>query len=245
MFHTLLIQPLYNGLIFLMDILPWFDVGVIIILFTVLVKLVLFPLSKKATLMQIEMKEMEPELKKIKEAYKNDRTLQAQKTMEVYRNRGVSPFSSILVILIQIPIIFALYFVFLKSGLPDINEGWLYSFINPPHVVDMNFLGLINITGKSLILALLAGISSYIQIRAVTPAIKPSGSGEERTFKDDLARSMNLQMRYVFPVIAFLVSYQISGVIALYWFTSNVFAIVQDKMLRKHKKNTAPTVQTT
>ena len=98
----------------------------------------------------------------------------------------------------------------------------------------MDFLGILNITDKSIILALLAGITSYIQIKAVLPAHKESG--EKKSFQSDLAKSMNMQMRYVMPVITFLISYQISGVVALYWFTSNVFAIFQDRFLRRHRQ---------
>lgn len=232
-FHTVFYQPLYNGLILLMDTLPWFDAGVIVILFTIIVKFILFPLSKKASLTQIKMKEIEPELKLIREKYKEDTQEQARKTMDLYKTKKVNPFSSILVILIQLPIIFALYFVFLKSGLPVLNTDLLYSFIPRPDAIDMNFLGLLDITHRSLLLALCAGISSFFQMKFSSP---PSpASSNNPSFRDDLARSMNLQMRYMFPIIVFFISYQISGVVALYWCTSNIFTIIQEANLRKSR----------
>lgn len=218
-----------------MDLLPWFDAGIIIIIFTILVKLATFPLSQKAVVTQMELRTIEPELARIREKYKDDKQEQAKQTLDIYRKKGINPFSSIVVVFIQLPIIFALYYVFLKAGLPSLNTDLLYSFIPRPESIDMNFLGLINITEKSYFLALLAGISSFYQIRFSMPAYqKPKDS--QASFKDDLAKSMNMQMRYVFPVIVLLISYSISGVIALYWATSNIFTLGQEFVIRKKYK---------
>lgn len=233
-FHTVFYQPLYNGLIALMGLLPWFDVGVIIILFTIIVKVALFPLSKKAVIAQAEMKKLEPELKKIKEKYKSDSQEQARKTMALYKENNVSPFSSLLTTLIQLPIIFALYFVFLKSGLPVVNEMLKYSFVPTPQSINMVFLGLINITNKSAVLAVLAGVSSYFQMKHSMPAL-PAQTGE-KSFQNDLSRSMSLQMKYIFPIIIFIVSLNISGAVALYWVASNLFTLAQEVFVLKKFK---------
>jgi len=233
-FNTYFYQPLYNGLIALMGLLPWFDVGVIIVLFTIIVKIALFPLSKKAVITQVEMKKLEPELKKIKEKYKNDSQEQARKTMALYKEKKVNPFSSILTTLIQLPIIFALYFVFLKSGLPLINETLKYSFIPTPTNINVLFLGLINITNKSAFLAVLAGISSYFQMKHSIPSL-PTPTAE-KSFQNELSRSMSMQMKYVFPVIIFVVSLNISGAVALYWITSNLFTLAQEVFVMKKLK---------
>ncbi len=233
-FHTFFYQPLYNGLIALMGLLPWFDAGVIIVLFTIIVKIALFPLSKKAVITQVEMKKLEPELKKIKEKYKNDSQEQAKRTMALYKEKKVNPFSSIVTTLIQLPIIFALYFVFLKSGLPLINEMLKYSFVPTPINVNVLFLGLINITNKSTVLAVLAGISSYFQMKHSIPSL-PTPTGE-KSFQNDLSRSMSMQMKYVFPVIIFIVSLNISGAVALYWVTSNLFTLAQEVFVMKKLK---------
>jgi len=217
-----------------MDALPWFDAGVIVVLFTILVKLVLYPLSKKASISQIRMKEIEPELKAVKEKYKNDSQELAKRTMEIYKQNKVNPFSSIFVILIQLPIIFSLYYVFFRSGLPALNMDLLYSFVPRPETINMNFLGLIDITEKSIALALLAGISSFFQALVVSPKLGPKGPNP--SFQDDLARGMSMQMKYIFPVIVFFISITVSGVVALYWFTSNVFTIFQELYIRRTTK---------
>jgi YidC/Oxa1 family membrane protein insertase len=233
-FHLVFYQPLYNGLILLMDLLPWFDAGIIVVLFTVLVKFILFPLSKSAVITQIRMKEIEPELRAIKEKYKDDSQEQARRTMEIYKEKKVNPFSGVFVVLLQLPIIFALYYIFLRSGLPNIDSSLLYPHIPKPNTLNMSFLGLINITQKSLFLALLAGVSSFFQAKFAAPPTPPKK--DSPSFKDDLARGMSMQMRYMLPVIVFFISYKISGVVALYWFTSNVFTIVQELFLRRTRK---------
>lgn len=235
-FHTVLYQPLYNAFITLVAFLPWFDAGVLVIIFTALVKLVIFPLSKKAVSAQMELKAIEPELAAIREKYKDDKQEQAKRTMLVYQEKKINPFSSIVVVLIQLPIIFALYYVFLRSGLPALNEGLLYAATPRPGALNMNFLGIINITHKSVFLALLAGVTSFFQIRYSVPAYKKDTT-KTPTFTDDLAKSMNTQMRYVFPFIVVFISYSISGVVALYWATSNVFTLGQEMVIRKRYKN--------
>lgn len=237
LYHELVYQPMYNGLIFLMDLLPWADVGVIIILFTILVKLVLFPLSKKSVQTQLMMRGIEPELSALREKYKDDKQEQGRQLMKFYKERGINPFAGIFLVLIQLPIIIALYRIFLHSGLPSIDLSLLYSFIKAPSSdqINMFFLGLVDVSGKNVFLALIAGITTYIQVRfsmpmtpkrTVTPSAKPN-------FQEDFARSMQLQMRYVFPVIAFFISWSISGAIAIYWITSNLFTIGQELVIRK------------
>ncbi len=235
LYHAIIYQPMYNGLIFLMDLLPWFDVGLIIIIFTLIVKLILFPLSKKSVQTQLTMKKIEPELNALKEKYKADKQEQARQIMKFYKEKGVNPFSGVLLLIIQLPIIFALYRIFLHSGLPSINMDLLYSFISEPHNINMFFLGLVDISKKNIFLALIAGVTTFLQVRFSMPAMpkRELTPGAKPNFQEDFARSMNLQMRYIFPVIAFFISWSISGAIALYWITSNVFTVGQELYIRR------------
>ncbi len=221
-----------------MDVIPWVDAGVIVVLFTAIIKLILFPLSKKAVNTQIQMKAVEPELAEIKEKYKNDKQELARKTMDLYKEKGIRPFTSVLLVFIQLPIIFALYRVFWHSGLPTVNTDILYSFVHVPESINMMFLGLINISLKSKILAVLVGLSAYLQARIVTPKPVPKKdtNPNDNSFKHDFARSMSIQMRYVFPIIAVFISYGISAAISLYWITSNIFTIGQELFLKRKLK---------
>ncbi|MFA6158506.1 MAG: YidC/Oxa1 family membrane protein insertase [Candidatus Paceibacterota bacterium] len=223
--------PLYNGLVFLAAHLPFFDAGVIIILFTILVKVILYPLSRKAARTQIAMKMYEPEMNAIKEKYKTDKQAQALHVMNLYRDKKINPFSSIFLLLIQLPIFFALYKIFYSTGLSAPDASLLYSFVKIPATVNMHFLGLIDVTSKSIVLAVLAAVSQYFQIKLSVPAAAPkTGKGG---FQDDLARSMQTQMKYVFPIMILFIAYNVAAALAIYWITSNLFMIGQEIVVRR------------
>src|SRR3989338_997032 len=228
LYHTFFFDPLYNLLVLLFEVLPWVDAGLIVIFLTILVRLIIFPLSRKAVLTQVKMSEIAPDLAKIKEKYKDKAEEQARLTLALYKEKGVNPFSGILVIIIQIPIILALYQIFIH--LPEINSSLLYSFVTIPDHINTTFLGVLDITAKSSFLALLAAISTFFQFQiSAKGQIQPKGN----SFSDNLTRSMQTQMKYIFPVIIFLISYRISGVIALYCLTTNLFSIGQEIFIRR------------
>ncbi len=229
-FSLVVYQPLYTGLIFLMSIMPWADAGVSVIVFTFLVKLALFPISQKATKTQLKMKSHEAELNLLKEKHKNDRQAHAAATMAFYKEKNINPFSTFFLALVQIPIILALYYIFYRGGLPHINTNLLYHFVSAP-TVSMNFLGVIDITKGSLVLAILVAASQYFQVRFSMPALKPKPPGA--SVKDDFARTLNLQMRYFLPALVGVIAYNIAGAVSLYWITSNLFAIGQELYVRR------------
>lgn len=237
LFNLTISKPFYNGLILLMKILPFFDAGVIIVIFTIIVKLVMLPLSIKASKAQLEMKGIEKDLNAIKEKYKDNKEEQSKKTIEYYKEHGINPFASIFILIIQLPIIIGLYRVFLKSGLPIINTTLLYSFVSAPASVNMIFLGLINISEKSIVLAVIAGITTYFQISLASKSQRDdSGQGTQ----NDIAKAMALNMKYFFPVLMTFIAYSISSAVALYLITSNVFAVGQEIYIKKkyHKSVT-------
>jgi YidC/Oxa1 family membrane protein insertase len=236
--HTIFFDPVYNGLVFFIDIIPGGDVGLAIIATVSVVKLILFPLSLKAVKTQKLMKELEPKLKAIKAEFKDKREEQAKAMMEVYKEAGMNPFASILLIFIQLPFVIALYLAVSKGGgvlLPQINTEILYSFIPNPAIASMNFLGQIDITGKSLPLALLAGITQFITMYFAMPALPPKVEGAPADFKDDFMRNMQLQMKYVMPIMIIFIAYTFSAAIALYFVVSNVVTLIQEIFVRKHR----------
>lgn len=231
LYHTFFFDPLYNILVLLFKVLPWADAGIIIILLTVLVRLIIYPLSRKAVLTQMKMSEIAPELALIKEKYKDKAEEQAKLTLALYREKSINPFSGILVIIIQIPIILALYQIFLHF--PEVNTSLLYSFVMAPDRINTTFLGLLDITAKNIPLAFLAALSTFFQFQS---SMKGQSSPKGNSFGDNLTRSMQTQMKYFFPIIVFFVSYRISGAIALYWITTNLFSIAQEFFIRKKVK---------
>jgi YidC/Oxa1 family membrane protein insertase len=230
LWNVILYQPLLNALAALVSIIPGGDVGIAVIVLTILVKVVLFPLSRKSIESQAEMNLLTPQLNKIKESGATKEE-QAAQTFELYKKYKVNPFSGCLLLLIQIPIIFALYYVFLKGI--SFQNGVLYSFIHIPAHMNMIFLGLINISKKSLILAVLAGVSQSLQAHYMP---KPAISGNTNpSFQDSFSKSMNMQMKYVFPFIIAFIAYNISGAISLYWITSNLFMVAQQIYIKKRE----------
>ncbi len=232
-FNTFFYNPIYNGLVYLIDILPNGDAGIAVVLITIAVSLILFSVSKKAIKTQIRMKEMEPEMRAIRENTK-DKQEQALKMMVLYKKYEMNPFSMIFLVILQIPVLFALYFVFLKGGLPDIHPELLYSFVSVPETVSMNMLGILDISQKSLILAILAGVTQFIQARIATPKNPPKS--DNPSFKDDFQRSLNVQMKYVFPVIIGFISAGFPAALPLYWTTRNIFMTVQEIYVKRTMK---------
>lgn len=236
--HTFFFDPVYNILVFFIDIFPHGDVGLAIIATVILVKFILLPLSIKAAKTQKIIREIEPKLAEIKEKFKDKREEQALAIMSLYKEAGINPLASIALIFIQLPIFIALYLAVSSGGgvaLPAINTELLYSFIPNPKEASMVFLGVFDITSRSLVLALLAGITQFFQVKMVMPEMAPKDPNAAPSFKDDFARNMQLQMRYVMPVIIFFVAYTLTSVIALYFVVSNLVAILQEFYIKKHR----------
>jgi len=235
LWNTIFYQPIYNALIFLINNITFGDVGFAIIILTIIVKLILFPLTKKSIKSQVLMKKLEPEIKEIKEKYKNSKEEIARKTFELYKKNGTSPFSGCLVLLLQLPVIFALYYVFYK-GL-DINTDLFYSFIKYPAELHTNFLGLIEMHEKSIVLGVLAGVTQFIQGHITLPSKKKGEvveiTKEKKSFQEEITSSMNMNIKYILPVFIAFIAYKISAAVALYWIVSNLFTIAQELYVRK------------
>ncbi|NLE07231.1 MAG: membrane protein insertase YidC [Parcubacteria group bacterium] len=234
-FKTIIYIPLYNALIAILNI-NWIDAGLAAVILTVLVKIILYPLAKKAMVTQILMKEKESELFSIKEKYK-DKQEQALKIMEFYKTNNINPFSSIFIIIIQIPVVFSLYYIFYKSGLPVVDTSMLYSFVKIPEAISMQFLGIIDVSQKSVFLAILAAVSSFLQMQLASKSTqnKPVSG----VVKEDFSQIMAKQMKYTMPFMVFFISWKISAIIALYWFVSNITSLIQEACIRRKIKKTS------
>jgi len=238
MFNTFLYQPLYNGFVSLVSIMPFNDVGLAIILLTIFVKLILFPLSHKQSKAQAKMKQLEPHIQAIKEKHKNDKLQQNQKMMELYKEHNINPLAGCLPVLVQLPIIIALYFVFMngiKDGVVDTTK--LYSFVHPIPL-NMMFLGFVDLMSKNWVLALLAGVTQFFQMKLAMPiAKKPETTKDgELSFKDEFAKNMSMQMQYMLPVMITYFAWILSAAIALYFVVGNIFVIFQELFVKKQMK---------
>lgn len=233
-FHAVAYDPIYNLLVFLVGVIPGGSVGLAIILATIIVKVILFPLSISAVRTQMVLKTVQPKIKEIQESLKDNREKMAQELMALYKKHKINPFSSLFLFIIQIPIIIALYLVFFREAFPELNQELLYAFVNIPDIINLQFLGFIDVTERSIILALLAGVTQFFQVRYALPA--PGPKKENASLQEDLMRNVQVQMRYMMPVLITVFAYIISGAIALYFVTSNLFAIGQELYMRKTVK---------
>ena len=229
LFHSYIYLPLYNGLVYLVDILPGHDMGLAVILLTILVRVVLFPLARRAVKTQMAMRKVAPEIEALKTTHKDDPQEQARATFELYRKHGIKPFSSFFLLLVQLPVLFGLYAVFVRSGLPTVDPALLYAAVPVPVAVSVDFLGFIDVTGKSVLLALVAGITQALYARLSMGPKKEAKS--DGTFANDLARNFELQARYVLPAIMAVFAYIASSAVALYFITSNVFMLAQELLM--------------
>jgi len=228
--NTLVYTPLYNLLVLIIDTVPGLDFGLYIIIFTILVKVLLLPLAIRAIKAQQAIKIIEPKVQALQKKYKDDKQAMGVELMQLYKTHKVNPFASIGLILIQIPIIFGLYYIVLRAGLPEIDPTRLYSFIPFPDTIPSSLLfGILDVTAKSLPLALAAGLTQFVQTKIAMPTSEPN---PEATPQQQMMQSITKQLQYVFPVMITVFAYTLSVAVALYFITSNLFHIAQELYVR-------------
>jgi len=230
-FYSVFYNPIYNALVALVALVPGSDTGIAIILLTIIIRLILLPFSLSAARTQRAMKSLEPKIKELKDKHKGDKEKEAVETLALYREARVNPFASILTVFIQLPVLLALYFVFLYEPFSTINTARLYAFTPIPGAISLQFLGLISLTAKSMILAIFAGLTQFLQAHlALSGSLK---SADGTSVQGDFQKVMNLQLKYVFPFIIATISYTTSGAIALYFITTNLAGSLQEWYVRR------------
>ena len=234
MFHTIFYEPIYNLLVFFLEIVPLHDIGASIILVTVVVKVILLPLNISAVRSQHALKKVEVEIKKVRELHKGDPQTSGAKMMEIYKREKINPLSSIFTIILQIPVFIALYLVFSKGITLDTNS--IYSFVSFPENLHTKAFGILDVTNKNIIVGLLTGITAYLLARRqaadmVTPTEKNKKS--EPSFQESFQQSLKVQILYVFPVVILFTASFLPSAIGVYWITSNLLGIAQDYYIKK------------
>ncbi len=234
MFQLLLTQPLYNGFIGLISAIPGGDVGLAIIALTGIVRLCFYPVFASQIKTTMGMQAMQPELDELRTKYKNDKEKQVREMGGLYKKYNVNPLSLFLSLLIQIPILLALYYTFFHTTLPAINTELLYSFIHAPSTVNIHFLGFFDLTKPNnivlvAIVALLQFISIYISM-ARTKNAPTSHLSAEKIAAQKMQQNI---MLYMLPGIMATVTYSTPGAVGLYFAASSLFAIMQEFVIRK------------
>lgn len=232
LFYAVLYQPLLNILIFFYNVIPGHDIGGAIILLTVLIRLILWPLMGKSIKGQKAMQSLQPKIQALKEQYKDDKQKLAQATMELYKAEKINPLSSCLPLLIQMPILIALYWV-LSAGLKSQKLDLLYPFITNPGTIKTMAFGFLDLAQKSWVLAILAGGAQYWQSKMLPmtpPAVKGEGSKDE-----GMAALMNKQMLYMMPLMTVIIGGTLPGGLTFYWFLSTALTGLQQVIMFRKK----------
>jgi YidC/Oxa1 family membrane protein insertase len=223
MFNTLLTQPIFNTLIFLYNNIG--DFGVSIILLTIIIRTILAPLFYKSFKNQTLLQKLQPEIQKIQHDHKDDREEQARRMLELYKQHKVNPFSGFLLILVQLPVLIAVYRVFYLGVTSETLKN-LYPFVSQPEVVNSTFLGLIDLSNKSILIVVLAAVFQYVHGRLTLPKIK---KGEPETQAVKISR----KMIWIGPILAVVILFNMPSAVGVYWLTTTLFSLAQQLYINK------------
>src|SRR3989344_3879548 len=220
-FYTIFYQPIFNALIYLYNIIPGQDLGVAILVLTLIIKLILYPLSQQSIKAQKALQDINPEIEKIKEKYKEEKEKMGPELMALYKEKKVNPFSSCLPILIQLPVLFAIYRVFYDMFTRPEAMNALYGFISRPVSLNPLAFGFLSLADKNWIIAILAGLAQYWQSKMLLSKRQVSGA----------AAMMNKQMLYFMPVFTIIIGAQFPAGLALYWLLTTLLSVAQQYLV--------------
>lgn len=246
-FNTILYQPIFNLLVWFYDVIPGQDIGVAIIVLTVIIKLILFPFTAKGLKSQRALATLQPKIEEIKNKFKDKKEEQAKAMMELYSKEKVSPFSSCLPLLIQLPILFALYRV-MRNGLRSEGLDQLYGWVVNPGHIDPMFVGILDLAVPSIFLAVLAGAVQFWQARMMTAKQPPKDLRKKKGARDEnLMATMNKQMVYFMPIMTVVIGATLPGGLALYWLVNNLLTVGQQYVAfrKKDEEKAEPSEQAT
>jgi YidC/Oxa1 family membrane protein insertase len=257
MFTTLIVQPIFNLLVLIYALIPGHNFGLAVIIFTVLARLLLWPLVKKQLHQTKAMRKLQPEIKKIKKAAKGNRQQESLMLMELYKERGISPFSSLGPLLLQLPIVIGLY-----SGLnkvvkdpqqlvdfayPSIQHmGWMEQLAKDIHRFDETLLGVVDLTRSALgthgvywpamVIVVAAAVTQYFQAKQLSPSDKNSKSLREilkaasegkEADQTEMNAAVSRSTRFLIPGMIFIFTVSIASALSLYILVSGLVAYVQ------------------
>ena len=239
LFHILVYQPVYNASILLYTLIPWADFGLAIIATTILLKLILYPLSQKQIETQREMQAIQPKIKALQKKYKEDKEALAKETMALYKEHHINPAAGCLPLILQIAFLLAVYRVILNISENQFRvvTGDLYAFVPQPENIQHFFLHLVNLAQPNIILAVLAAGALFYQTKMMMPAVelKEQTSATEPDFNSIMMK----QMLYIGPGLTLLFGATLPSGLSLYWLTATLITIYQQRRKKQAAKDTA------
>ncbi len=201
---------------------PNISYGVAIIIFTLIIRTMLLPLNIKQMNSQLKMSEIQPELKKLQEKYKNDPQKANIEVMKFYKEKGVNPLAGCLPLLIQMPILFAMFWVF-KGLFNDITPKPSFLWLNNLGAAEQN-LKIAGMNTYIRILPILSGASTYISSTLI--AVKGDSAQAKQT------ATMNIFM----GIMLVFMSWNMNAALVIYWIVGNLYQITQTYIMKNYKK---------
>ena len=259
-FELIVVQPIFNLLLFIYSVVPGADFGISIILFTIVIRFAMWPLVVRQLHQVKAMRKLQPELKRIKAATKGNRQAESMQMLELYKQNGVQPFRSILMLLIQLPIFIALFqviqiFTSHRDQIADFTYGFMQNLkpvqdlLANPNNFNEQFLGLVDLTLHAIgangvnvflvALALIAAITQYIISKQTSPTttskrlrdvLSEAGEGKQPDQAELNAVMMSKMVKFL-PFMMFFIMMSLPGALVLYYVISNIFAAIQQHFL--------------
>ena len=224
LYTEILYRPLFNAVVFLYNVLPGHDFGFAIIALTALIRILFFPLSIRTVRSQKSLNQLNPKMQEIKQRLKGDSSAQSAEIMKLYKEHKVNPLAGCLPLLIQLPILIALYQAFI-AGLKPENLSMLYGFVFNPGVIDKISFGFLDVTSKTPLLAIFAGGAQFIQAWAAKAQNQGLSPNKEMA-------ALNSQMLYFFPIMMIIIGWNLPAGLILYWITTTVFSILEQLYIK-------------
>ena len=235
-FNYCFYQPLFNFLILIYKLIPGGDFGISIIILTILIKLLLLPFNNKAIKSQKIITDLQPKIKEIQEKYKNDKEKQAKEMMEIYKKEKISPFAGIIPALIQLPILIALYQLFLR-GFNTEQMSLLYNFNHFSGEINPYFLGIINLSKPNYILAIIVGVLQFFQLKTSTPKKSKNNKPLKKSDRPDISYIIQKETLFIVPLFTVFILLTIPSAVGIYLLTTTLFTIIQQYSIFKNRKN--------
>jgi YidC/Oxa1 family membrane protein insertase len=226
MFHLLLIQPLFNALILFYEYVTFGDLGLAVIALTIALRFALYPIFYKGIKSQMLMQRMQPEIQRIQKELKNDKVKQTEAMLALYKAHKTNPFSGLFYTFIQLPILFAVYKIFM-TGITTESLKDLYPFVTPPAEISSMFLGIIDVSQPNWWIVIAATIASFVQSYMMNKQSMARGAAVQPGMK---------YMAYLAPVLTLFILPKLSAAIGLYWTTTAIFSIFQQEHVTKQIK---------
>jgi YidC/Oxa1 family membrane protein insertase len=231
-FNTILYQPLFNALILLYEYIPGHDFGIAIIVLTVLIRMALYPLMAQSIRSQKILNELQPKIQEIQKQHADDKEKQGRAMMELYQKEKFNPFGGCLPLLLQFPLLIALYQVFWRGFQPE-QLSFLYGFVQNPGAIDAMFFNIIDLAKPNITFAFLAGVLQFVQSKMIMPAQKQQQNSQMSQFSG----MMQKQMLYFMPLFTVFILWKLPAAIGLYWVVTTIFSIIQQRIIYSPSKN--------